>query len=357
MGDILQQSPFNRGAMTPKERFLAAVTNQETDRPPAWMMRQAGRYLPEYRAIKEKHPTKEMMQTPRIAKEITLQPVRLVGTEAAILYSDILMIPDAFGMGLDFAKGEGPHFKFKIDSEEALNKLDTKNFLKRLSFVFETIRLCKKELPNDYPLLGFAGAPWTVACYMISGGKFEASETIEKYHPLGSWFEQLMTLLTEATISYLQEQANAGVVAVQLFDTWAGLLTPEEYKTFAKSYSEKIFQSLKDIPTIHYIKNSDPLLKEMIATSSNAISIDSQTDIATIDEKTKGQKAIQGNLDPQVLLTDFKTIENKLQEMLTKKKQIRKGYIINLGHGVLPQTPVENVKYFFERSKALSLRI
>lgn len=342
--------------MTPKERFLAAVTNQETDRPPAWMMRQAGRYLPEYRAIREKHPTKEMMQTPKIAKEITLQPVRLVGTEAAILYSDILMIPDALGMGLDFIKGEGPRFQFKIDSEESLNKLNTKNLLKRLSFVFETIQLCKKEL-NDYPLLGFAGAPWTVACYMVSGGKFTAlaPTVFAKENP--KTFEKLMTLLTDATISYLQEQANAGVVAVQLFDTWAGQLTQEEYKKFAKPYSEKIFRSLKDIPTIHYIKDTAPLLEEMITLSSTAISIDAETNIATIDEKTKGQKAIQGNLDPQTLLADSKTIDSKLQEMLVRKKQIRKGYIINLGHGVLPQTPVENVKYFFERSKALGSQI
>ena len=350
--------------MTPKERFLAAVTNRDTDRPPAWMMRQAGRYLPEYRVIKKKHSTKEMMQTPEIAKEITLQPVRLVGTEAAILYSDILMIPDAFGMGLDFVEGEGPHFAFPIDSESALNKLNTKDFLKRLSFVFETIRLCKKELPKDYPLLGFAGAPWTVACYMMSGGKFETTsgdvlqpfpKTFAKENP--KVFEELMTLLTEATISYLQEQADAGVIAIQLFDTWAGLLTQEEYKKFAKPYSEKIFQALTEIPTIHYIKNSSPFLEEMIAMSSNAISIDSQTEIATVDEKTKGQKAIQGNLDPQILLTDPKTIEADLRSMLIKKKQIRKGYIINLGHGVLPQTPVENVKCFFEKAKMLSLQI
>lgn len=343
--------------MTPKQRLIAALNNENVDRPPAWMMRQAGRYLPEYRALKEKHSTKEMMQTPALAKEITLQPVQLVGTEAAILYSDILMIPDAMGMGLDFAAGEGPVFDFAVNCRENLARLNNKGLNRKLEFVFETIRLCIKELPKDFPLLGFAGAPFTVACYMIAGGS--AQKSFSKLKAM-AWrdpqlFQDLMALITLATIDYLLEQHRAGAVALQLFDTWAGLLSREDYLSLAKPWSEKILAALKSlkIPTIHYINNGNHLVEEMATMSSNAISVDWRTDLKTLGKRTGHKHAIQGNLDPDVLLTTPEIIRQKMQAMFAAKGDIRKGYIVNLGHGVTPETPVENVKTFFATVKAL----
>lgn len=342
--------------MNAKERFINACLINEVDRPPVWMMRQAGRYLPEYRAIKEKHPTKEMMQTPELACEITLQPVELIGVDAAILYSDILMIPDAMGMGLEFRKGEGPHFNFCIDSEESLNKLNTEGINERLSYVFETVKLCIQNLPNDYPLLGFAGAPFTVACYMIAGKgskTFYEAKTLAFNHP--KVFKTLMNILTEATIDYLQEQANGGVVAVQLFDTWAGLLSQEDYHMLAKPYTDRILNVLKEqkIPTIHYIKGGHHLLNDMQTMSSKVIGIDWRVDLKKLRDDTYGKYALQGNFDPDILMTNPEKIETKLKEMIQKVKDPKKGYIMNLGHGIGQFTPVAHAKHFVAKAKEL----
>lgn len=343
--------------MNPKQRFLAAVTNQKTDRPPVWMMRQAGRISPEYRRIKEKHSTLEMMKSPDLAHEITLIPIRTgLGTEAAIVYSDILMIPDALGMGLHFEKGVGPRFEFALNSPDKFQKLNTQNIFSRLDFVFETIRRCVDDLPADFPVLGFAGAPFTVACYMMAGGSdktFALVKTIAQNE--NQFFEKVLDLIAETTIEYLIKQADAGAVAVQLFDTWAGLLSAPDYQKWAKPYSEKIFTALKKqgIPTIHYIKNGTHLIHDMTDLVSSAISIDWRVDIATINQKTKSRYAIQGNLNPDVLLSSPKKIEEGLRKMLKDKGNINKGYIINLGHGVHAETPLENVKFFFSMAKEL----
>lgn len=343
--------------MTPKQRFMDACLNKEVDRPPVWMMRQAGRFLPEYRAIKEKSSTLEMMKTPELACEITLQPVGILGVDAAILYSDILMIPDAMAMGLHFAHGEGPKFKFALDSETALNRLNTKNISARLSFVFEAVKLCVKKLPKDFPLLGFAGAPFSVACYMISGGaggSMKDFSGVKKF----AWeqpeiFQNLMNILAEATIEYLVEQANAGVVAVQLFDTWAGLLSADDYRALAKPHTLKIFEALKknNLPTIHYIKAGQHLLAEMSDLPSNAIGVDWRVDLKTVREKTGNKFAIQGNLDPDILLTTPDIIKVRLQKMVSEIPNPRQGYIINLGHGISQHTPVKNVQFFVEEAK------
>lgn len=343
--------------MTPKQRFMDACLNKEVDRPPVWMMRQAGRFLPEYRAIKEKSSTLEMMKTPELACEITLQPVSILGVDAAILYSDILMIPDAMSMGLGFAQGKGPKFKFALDSEAALNRLHTENLNTRLSFVFETAKLCIKKLPKNFPLLGFAGAPFSVACYMISGGaggSMKDFSGVKKF----AWeqpkvFQTLMNILADATIDYLLEQANAGVVAVQLFDTWAGLLSADDYRELAKPYTLKIFTTLKknNLPTIHYIKAGQHLLAEMSDLPSNAIGVDWRVDLKTVREETKNQFAIQGNLDPDILLTTPEIIKARLTQMVSEIPNPRKGYIINLGHGISQHTPVKNARFFVDEAK------
>lgn len=345
--------------MNPKERFIAAATNRETDRPPVWLMRQAGRYLPEYRAIKAKHATKEMMQTPNVACEITLQPVGILGVDAAILYSDILMIPDAMGMGLSFAQGEGPAFKFPIDGKSALERLDVKGLNGRLGYVFETIRLCLKRLPPDYPLLGFAGAPFTVACYMVSGraGKnFHEAKRLAWEEP--EVFHSLMDILTEATIDYVLEQANAGVTAIQLFDTWAGLLAPHDYREFAKPYATRVFETLKKngVPSIYYVKGGDYLLRELADVPSTAIGVDWRVDLKTVRERTGARYAIQGNFDPDLLTASPKRIEERLKDMFAAIPNPKKGYIVNLGHGIEQHTPVEHVKFFVNKAQELGAK-
>lgn len=338
--------------MNSKQRFLSACRREEVDRPPVWMMRQAGRYLPEYRAIKEKHNTKSMMQTPEIACEITLQPVRRLGVDAAILYSDILMIPDVMGLGLDFAVGEGPVFSFAVDSQESLARLNTKNLNARLDFVFQAIRLCLKELPSDYPLLGFAGAPFTVASYMVAGRAGHEVEPIKNLaYREPKVFHALMEVLTQATIDYLIEQANAGVAAVQLFDTWAGTLSLEDYQELAKPYSETIFAALKKqgIPAIHYIKAGGHLLDAMAGMSSSVIGVDWRVSLA--DKRLSGQ-AIQGNFDPDWLLAPHDFIKEKMHTMFASVPHPKKGYIVNLGHGIGQKVPVENARFFIDEAKA-----
>lgn len=341
--------------MHPKERFINSCLNKEVDRPPVWMMRQAGRYLPDYRAIKEQHSTLKMMQTPELACEITMQPVSILGVDAAILYSDILMIPDAMGMGLSFAPGEGPVFDFSIQDVDALNRLNLQNLNDRLSYVFETIKLCVNKLPDDYPLLGFAGAPFTVACYMISGGKsqhnFSKVKTFAWTQP--KVFHELMTVLSDATINYLKEQLNAGVAAVQLFDTWAGLLSPADYQELALPYTKKIFDALNEdyVPTIHYIKGGSYLLPQMATLSSDVIGVDWRTDLKRVKELTGQKYAIQGNFDPDLLMSTSDVIAERVKQMLSDIPNAKKGYIVNLGHGIGQFTPVKNAKYFVEQVK------
>lgn len=340
--------------MQAKERFIAACKSQETDRPPVWMMRQAGRYLPEYRVLKDKHPTKEMMQTPEIATEISLQPVRLIGVDAAIVYSDILMIPDAMGMGLDFAAGEGPTFKYRIDTDAALQKLVTQDLNARLSFVFETVKRCASAVGKDFPVLGFAGAPFTVACYMINGRSSDDFSSVKNL----AWtqpevFHGLMKMLTEATIDYLCEQANAGACAVQLFDTWAGLLAPHDYELLAKPYTHEIFSALQtqQIPSIHYIKGGDYLLPTLSDLPNDVLGVDWRTDLATVRARTGNRFAIQGNLDPDVLLTSPEIIRERTLAMLKSIPNARRGYIANLGHGIGQATPVANARAFVDTVK------
>lgn len=342
--------------MNPKERFVKACLRQEVDRPPVWMMRQAGRYLPEYRAIKTKHPTKEMMQTPEIACEITLQPVRLVGVDAAILYSDILMIPDAMGMGLDFAAGEGPRFAFGIQDATTLSRLQTQNVISRLSYVFQAAKLCVQNLPHDYPLLGFAGAPFTVACYMIAGGSEAGFASVFRFienDPKS--FHALMQILADTTLAYLLEQVNAGVAAVQVFDTWAGLLTPTQYETLAKPYTEFVLKGLQNaaVPSIHFIKNGSHLFAQMQTLPSAVMGLDWTVSLKEAFQKVGGAYALQGNFDPEWLKTDLATIESKLQEMIAQVPNLRRGYILNLGHGIDKDTPVAHAQYFVKRAKEL----
>lgn len=339
-----------------KDRFINACRCELVDRPPVWLYRQAGRYLPEYREIRKKYSTKHMMQTPELASTITVQPVDIIGVDAAIIYSDILMIPDALGMDLKFVEGEGPRFLFAIDDAMSLTRLNASNVCDRLDYVFEAIRLSLKKLPQEFPLIGFAGAPLTVACYMMAGGSWKNFDLVKaQIKKETKTFRWLLDMLTEVTVEYLVKQVHAGACVVQLFDTWAGELSVDEYRLLAKPFSEKIFSELqrREIPSIHFIRQRGHLTEEMFSMSSSVVSVGEAFEGTKGTQMTQRTKAVQGNLNPEILLKDKQTIQNETKKMLLQVPDLCRGYIANLSHGVKPETPVENVKFFVETVQKL----
>ncbi|QQR81030.1 MAG: uroporphyrinogen decarboxylase [Deltaproteobacteria bacterium] len=339
--------------MNPKERFLNACRQKPVDRPPVWMMRQAGRYLPEYRAIRKNHPTLEMMKNPDIACEITLQPVDLVKVDAAILYSDILIVPEAMGLKLDFVKDHGPVFDQAVRSTEALFRLNRRDVPERCPFVFETIKKIKQKLPQDFPLLGFAGAPFTVGAYMVGGdGSYEGNEIKKLAFQNRHLFRQLMEKLTHATIDYLKAQVSAGVDAVQLFDTWAGTLNAQDYEELALPYTREILKAINETgtPTILYIKGGSHLFSKMLQSQAQVISIDWRLSLSEAKQMAQGSVAIQGNFDPAHLYLPIPKIEEAVRKMF-EDWGTGPGYIINLGHGITPDVSVENAKAFIDYAK------
>lgn len=314
-------------------------------------MRQAGRYLPEYRAIRSKMKTLAMMTTPEIACEITLQPVRILEVDAAILYSDILIVPSALGLKLDFVEGQGPVFENPIQSRNSLKTLNKKDLTARCPFVFETIRLIRKQIGADFPLLGFAGAPFTVGAYMIGTQGDDKGLALKKIATTDpALFQELMETLTEATVTYLQAQIKAGVDAIQLFDTWAGALSPSEYERWALPYTKTIFEVLAKVPKILYIKGGSPLFETMMRSKPDVISVDWNLPLSQARKMAKGQVALQGNLNPETLLLSIPEIEKATKAMLEDCGKTP-GYIINLGHGILPNVPLENARAFVETAK------
>lgn len=339
--------------MTPKQRFLKACRREEVDRPPVWMMRQAGRYLPEYREIRKSKSTLEMMKDPATACEITLQPVRRLGVDAAILYSDILIVPEAMGLKLDFVRDVGPVFDRKIENKADTHWLREKDVPERCPFVFETIQRIRKELSANIPLLGFAGAPFTVGAYMAGGdGSYDGARIKKLAYQHRDVFRTLMEKVALATMDYLKAQVAAGVDAVQLFDTWAGTLTADDYRQFALPYAREILKEIKaaGVPAILYIKGGSHLFDEMRAAGPDVISIDWRMDLTQARERAKGQVAIQGNFDPARLYAPPEVIREETRKMIDAAGG-SPGYIVNLGHGILEDVPVENAQAFVDAAK------
>ena len=347
-------------SLSPKERFLKACRQEPIDRPPVWMMRQAGRYLPEYRAIRKNHSTLEMMKSPDIACEITLQPVEIVKVDAAILYSDILIVPEAMGLKLDFVKDHGPVFDTAVRSTETLFRLNRRDVPERCPFVFETIKKIKQKLPQDFPLLGFAGAPFTVGAYMVGGdGSYEGNEIKKLAFQNRHLFRQLMEKLTYATIDYLKAQVTAGVDAVQLFDTWAGTLNAQDYEELALPYTREILKAINETgtPTILYIKGGSHLFEKMLHSSAKVISVDWRLSLGEAKQIAQSHEvnvAIQGNFDPAHLYHPIPKIQEEVKKMFADWGS-GPGYIANLGHGITPDVPVENAKAFIEAVKQQGL--
>lgn len=333
--------------------LLRTAMMQNVDRPPVWLMRQAGRILPEYRALREKvNGFKNLVENPELVCEVTIQPVKALGVDAAILFSDILVIPEAMGLPYQMVESKGPWFEKTIDTPADIQKLRIAHPEEDLKFVTDGIILIKNELNNKIPLIGFAGAPWTIFSYMVEGKgskTFSKARTFLYQHPEAS--HQLLDLITRSTIKYLQAQVNAGVNIIQLFDSWAGILSPKQYNTFSLPYIEKICNAVTGVPKIVFAKGAFFARKALSDINCNVIGLDWNMDIAESRNIIGDKKVLQGNLDPCVLFADRVTVEQSTIEML---QQFGRNHIANLGHGVYPDTPLDNVKCFVDTVKNYS---
>lgn len=327
------------------DTFLRVCRGEEVDYTPVWLMRQAGRYLPEYQAVRSNVDFLTLCKNPKLAAEITLQPVDILGVDAAILFSDILIPVESMGMRLEFSDKEGPILSEPIRNKSSVDRLIIPDTEEDMPFIIETIKILRKELENKVPLIGFSGAPFTLATYMIEGGtskNFLHTKKMMFQH--SGVFDYLMDKLTTTVISYLSDQIKAGAQAVQIFDTWAGMLTPNDYKEFALPYVKKVISELKKegVPIIYFVNDCAGILKEVKKSGADVIGIDWRIDIADAIKKLGKKVVIQGNLDPCALFLPKEKIEERVKDILWKG-ETAKGHIFNLGHGILPQTPVENV--------------
>jgi uroporphyrinogen decarboxylase len=327
------------------DTFLRACHGEEVEYTPVWLMRQAGRYLPQYQAVRANVDFLTLCKTPKLAAEVTIQPVEILGVDAAILFSDILIPVEAMGMRLVFSDKQGPVLSEPIRNKSAVDKLIIPDVEEDMPFVLETIAILRKELENKVPLIGFSGAPFTLATYMIEGGtskNFLHTKKMMFQH--SGVFSYLMEKLTITVVSYLSSQIKAGAQAVQIFDTWAGMLTPVEYKEFALPYVKKAISELKKegVPIIYFINDCAGILKEVKKSGADVIGIDWRIDISDAIKRLGKKVVVQGNLDPCELFLPKEKLEERIKDILWKGESA-KGHIFNLGHGILPETPVENV--------------
>jgi len=320
-------------------------------------MRQAGRYLPEYRAMRERHGFLELARNPEAAAEVTLQPVARLGVDAAILFADILLIVEPLGVGLEFAKGEGPVIHRPLRSEAAIARLDRIDVESAVPFVFEAVRRAKRALGGKVPLIGFAGAPFTVASYVVEGGPSRDYLHTKRlmYEEPESW-SRLMGILVDATARYLNGQIAAGAEAVQIFDSWVGVLAPDDYRTFVLPHTRALIRALREgTPVIHFGTGTASLLPSMRAAGGDVIGLDWRVDLDAGWAAVGHDVAVQGNLDPAVLLSKPAYIRQRVKDILDRAAG-RPGHIFNLGHGILPQTPVEHARALVEIVHELSDR-
>jgi uroporphyrinogen decarboxylase len=328
-----------------KELFLRACRGEALPRVPVWMMRQAGRYLPEYRELRAKHGFLEVCKTPDLAVEVSLQPYRRLGVDAIIVFSDILIPAEAMGMPLELGDA-GPHLLEPVRSAEAVRKLRLFDPEMETGFLMEAIRRLVREAGPNVPVLGFAGAPWTMACYMVEGRTKEGFSTVKRFlyaEPLA--FRELMHRIAQATIGYLRAQIAAGASAVQLFDTWCGELALPEYREFALPAVQEIIAAVRDLaPVIYYTKASHHLLSAVAESGATVLSLDWRLNLGEQRTRIGPKIALQGNLDPAILLGPQENIVNATQAILGQVGG--KGHILNLGHGILPNTAVEAAQTF-----------
>ncbi len=337
--------------MLKNDLLLRALRKEKVERPPVWMMRQAGRYLPDYIKLRNKYDFFTRVQTPELAAAITLQPVDQVGVDAAIIFSDILVIPQAMGMEVLMEEGKGPSLPKTISSQKDIDALITAGAEESLSYVMNALSLTKKELNGRVPLIGFAGAPWTLLCYMVEG---KGSKTWDKAKQFAytqpAMAHQLLQKITDITIDYLKAQVKAGVDTVQVFDSWAGALSPADFKTYAQPYLLQIADALKeDAPVILFPKGSWYALKDLSESSAAGIGIDWCVSPQMARELTGNKITLQGNFDPSMLLAPIPEIKKAVKKMIDAFGT--QNYIANLGHGIMPNIPVDHAKAFVDAVK------
>ena len=331
--------------------LLRALRKETVERPPVWMMRQAGRYLPDYLKLKAKYDFFTRVQTPELACAITLQPIEQVGVDAAIIFSDILVIPQAMGMEVLMEEGKGPSLPKVIETQKDIDALITDGAEDSLRYVYDALSLTKRELNGRVPLIGFAGAPWTILCYMVEGKGSKTWEKAKQFaytQPLLA--HQLLQKITQITISYLKLQARAGADTVQVFDSWAGSLSPADFKIFAQPYLLQIADALKDeVPVILFPKGSWYALKELSESSASGIGIDWCIAPEFARQLTNNKIVLQGNFDPAKLLAPIPEIKKAVKEMIDAFGV--QNYIANLGHGITPNIPVDHARAFVDAVK------
>jgi uroporphyrinogen decarboxylase len=333
--------------------LLRTIAGEKTERTPVWLMRQAGRILPEYRAVRNSlSGFKELVETPERAAEVTIQPVDILGVDAAIIFSDILVIPEAMGLKYEMVEKRGPHFPETIKSAADIKKLKIAQ-AEDVQYTIDAIKLTKKELNGRVPLIGFAGAPWTIFAYMIEGG---GSKTFSKARAMlytdPQMSHQLLEMITESTINYLKGQVAAGADVVQIFDSWAGILSPALYEEFSLKYINKICDAITEVPKTVFAKDAYFARKWFTETNCQTVGLDWCMDIKESRAIIGTNKTLQGNLDPCVLYGSNESIKKAVKNMLDQFGPNR--HIANLGHGVYPDTNPEKVKYFVETVKELS---
>ena len=335
--------------MTSRERFLSATACEPLDRPPVWVMRQAGRYLPEYRALKAKHSFLEMVRTPELAAEVTLQPLHRFALDAAIIFSDILVIPEALGQGYKFREEGGIAMDFTLENQAQLDRLDATGVAERLAYVGQALARVKTALKGERALLGFAGAPWTLATYMVEGGSAEDYTRIKAlFYSDRPLFSALMEKITSAVIDYCQMQISAGADAIQLFDSWGGVIAGQDYEAASLRWIRQIIAALpKDFPIIVYAKGVASQFTDLAFSGARVLGVDWTVDLGLIRKLVPGNVALQGNLDPLLMSTTPEIVRREATRLLETMRG-SSGHILNLGHGIMPAAKIECMQAFVD---------
>jgi uroporphyrinogen decarboxylase len=337
--------------------LLRTLRGEQVERPPVWMMRQAGRYLPDYMKLKEKYSFFERVQNPDLASEITIQPVEQIGVDAAIIFSDILVVPQAMGLEVQLIENKGPLLPAPIHSAQDLKRIRIPDAEEALGYVFKALKTARIVLGGKVPLIGFAGAPWTLLCYMVQGKGSKTFDLAKEFcYTQPDLARRVLQMITETTIAYTRGQVKAGADVIQIFDSWGGLLSPEDFQTWSLPYISQIVESLKDeVLTIIFAKGAWHCLAEMAATGADGLGIDWCIAPGMARKLAGGRVTLQGNFDPAKLLSPVPVIKKEVRKMLDQFGPQR--HIANLGHGILPNVPVDHARAFVDSVKSYEYRL
>ena len=347
----------HRQARLKNDTILRALACQPTPYTPVWLMRQAGRYLPEYNATRARAGSfLALAKTPALAAEVTLQPLERFPLDAAIVFSDILTIPDAMGLGLAFAEGEGPRFERPLRDEADIRRIAAPDPTSELRYVLDAVRESRAAIAGRVPLIGFAGSPFTLACYMVEGAGSDDWRTLKTLlHTRPDLLHRILEVNASAVADYLNAQIEAGADVVMLFDTWGGILAHDDYETFSLSYTRKIFAQIKKAPSILFTKGGNPWLGAMMQSGCSAVGLDWTSDPRTARRLSAGRVALQGNLDPAALFAPPERVREAARKVIDSFGP-DPGHVFNLGHGLQPRTPVESVTALVDEVRAYSAR-